>query len=328
MDTRFENIKVCAISAAVPSNTIDNLQSATDENRKQISKLIRVTGIKRRHSIENTGILLVDLAISAALNSIKTSGVDKEKIRLILYMTQEPEFYGPSTAFYVQKELGVGTNCMVADINLGCSGFVAGMQIAASILSQITDDECYALLINAEKQTYQKRSNENDKILFGDAATATILKKGDNCGCFIGTYFSDGNRYRTIFRAEKNDCVEMDGDAVFQFTINEVANTLSEFIKKNKLDNKNIDFCVLHQAQKFIIDHLAKRCSLEKEKILYSLDEFGNTSGASIPLTICRNRDKLNTNNNILASGFGVGLAWGVLYFQLTSESISKIIEL
>ena len=327
MKLETKGIKIIGLSAAVPEKVIDNLDGVDEKKRKQLSKLIRVTGIKRRHSLEGTGKRLVDLATVAAEDAISKSDVNKEDIRVIIYVTQEPEFYGPSTAFYVQKALGVSKNCMAYDVNLGCSGYMAGLQIASSMLNTLDSEDAVALLINAERQTYQKRANENDKILFGDASTATLLKKVDQSSIMRAEYFSDGYNYHTIFRQEKNDYVEMDGDAVFQFTINEVSDSIKKFMEENNLNNDNIDYCVLHQAQKFIIDHIATNCGIDKTKLLFSLDEYGNTSGASVPLTICRNYDKLNDSNKLLLSAFGVGLAWGMVYLEIENKVVNKIIE-
>ncbi len=317
-------VKIIGMSAVVPDRVIDNMESCDD---KKIKKFIKMTGIIKRHAIDFNKYNLVDLAVSAAEHTISKSGIDISRIKYLVYITQKAEFAGPSTAFYVQKQLNLGIDCMVFDVNLGCSGFVAGLQIVSSLLNGM-EDGSLALMINAENMTSIIRENKNDEMLFGDAATAVLLEKNTNFNeKFFGYYFSDGNRYDAIFQKDFSVPCHMDGQAVFEFSIYEVAEYLTSFLTENHLKDEDIDHVVFHQAQKFIIDHLASNAKLDVKKLLYSLDEYGNTSGTSIPLAICKNIDLLKEKGRYLLSGFGVGLAWGISYIEIDKKNIFGVIK-
>ena len=321
---RTNNIRIKGISAFTPKEYIDSISDETD---KKTQKLFKMTGINRRHSLNISHYKLVDLSIMAATDAIEKSGSHKEDIKAIVYVTQNPEFFAPSTAFYVQKELSLGRDCLVFDVNLGCSGFIAGLQILSSIFLGLKDGDL-GLLINAEYLSRVKRENENDEFLFGDAATATILERNDTLAqTMMIDYFSDGNRYKAIFHEDKNLKCIMDGQAVFEFSVYEVSRYVRDFLKNNKLEDSDIDHIAFHQAQKFIIDHMATNAKLSKEKMLYSLDEYANTSGASVPLSICRNQDKLKEFGEYLLCGFGVGLAWGIVYLKIEKKAVFGIHE-
>ncbi len=319
--------KVIGIAAATSKKKYRNIDYVNEKNEKQIKKLIRSTGIEERRSLVGRDIHIVDLAIAAAKDVIELTGIDKLDINVLIYLTQAPEFNTPSTAFYVQKELGLSTDCIVYDINLGCSGFVAGLCTASSLLEGINNERKYALVINAEYLSRQKRQNENDFLLFGDAATATLIKR-DTSSCLSFDYHSDGTRYDVITWPDNNTPVKMDGTAVFEFAINDVVKSLNEYIKERNLNQDIYDYIVLHQAQKFMIDHVAAKCGFKKDQILYSLTKYGNTAGASIPLAICENRDLINETKHLLVCGFGIGLAWGITDFYINADSVGKVIEI
>ena len=318
--------QIMGIAAAASKNKYRNIDYINEKNEKQIRKLIISTGIEERRSLVGTDIHLVDLAIAAAEDAIKLTGVQKDHINVLLYITQAPEFNTPSTAFYVQKELGLSTDCIVYDINLGCSGFVAGLCTAASLLEGALGDDRYALVINAEYLSRQKRQNENDILLFGDAATAAVLKRNSGSSLYID-YHSDGTRYDVITWPDDSTPVKMDGTAVFNFALNDVVKSLKEYMKAKALDPDNVDYIVLHQAQKFMIDHVAAKCGFRKDQILYSLQKYGNTAGASIPLAICESRDRIKKNSHMLVCGFGIGLSWGITDFYIDADAVGGVSE-
>lgn len=325
MKYKNNNTKIVGMSAVVPSNRTDNMSEIDDKKAK---KMIKMTGIYYRHKLDLDESRVADMAIKAAKDVIEKSGTDLDSIRFLIYITQHPEFVSPATAFFVQKEIGLGINCMVFDVNLGCSGFVAGLQIASSLISGFPDGS-KALLINAEYLTGEERVNKNDEYLFGDAATATLIEKNDGFNSkYFGEYYSDGTRYQAIFRETLDSATFMDGQGVFEFSVYEVSRYIKNFLEENNLSDESIDHIAFHQAQKFITDHMATNARLDKTKLLYSLDEYANTSGASIPLSICRNRDVLKEKGHYLLSGFGVGLAWGIAYAEIDQKDVFGILEL
>ncbi len=319
--------RIMGISAATTKEIIRNKDYITAQNEKQIRKLIHSTGIEERRSLNGTDTRLVELAIAAAEDVIQRTGIEKKDICVLLYLTQAPEFHTPSTAFYVQKELGLSMDCIVYDINLGCSGFVAGVCTAASLLEGTAGEERYALVINAEYPTRQGRQNENDTLLFGDAAAATILKRNPESSLYID-YHSDGTRYDVIMSEDDKSTIKMDGTVVFEFALNDVVQSLKAYMKERDLHPDQVDYIVLHQAQKFMIDHVAAKCGFKRGQILYSLTRYGNTAGASIPLAICENREQIRKNSRMLVCGFGIGLSWGITDFSIDADAVGKVIEI
>ncbi len=319
--------RVIGLAAATSKKKFKNADFINEHNEKQIKKLISSTGIEERRSLVGRDIKLVDLAVTAAENAIELTGINKNNICVLLYLTQAPEFNTPSTAFYVQKELGLSKDCIVYDINLGCSGFVAGLCTASSLLEGIEDEEKCALVINAEYLSRQKRQNQNDCLLFGDAAAATVLKR-DKASALDIDYHSDGTRYDVITWPDYNTPVKMDGTAVFEFAINDVVRSLNEYMRLRNLNQNNVNYIVLHQAQKFMIDHVAAKCGFRRDQILYSLTKYGNTAGASIPLAICENKEKIISRSHLLVCGFGIGLAWGITDFHIEPERIGIVVEI
>ena len=325
----LRNVGVAALAAAAPKNYIDNekyLETDDSLEKKRLSKIIKMTGIRHRHTVAGTGVRLVDLAVEATREALRVSGIDKESIKAVVYVTQMPEIHSPSTAFIVQKELDIPMDCMAFDVNLGCSGFVGGLGIAAGILALCSDKD-HVIMINAEQLSTDKRANANDELLFGDAASCIILRY-DESGVIPFEYRSDGRRYDVLYKEKKDSEVYMDGEAVFQFTINEVAELIRDFIVKYRQEGK-YDFCVLHQAQLLIMKNVAQRSGIPTDKLLVSLDEYANTSGASIPLSICYNKKRLKSGKNeFLISGYGIGLSFGVAKISIDKESIADVLEI
>lgn len=321
------NIKISGLSAVVPKEIIDNDAEAIEDVYMQ--KVIKMTGVHKRHitPLHKNGVKLMDYAVKAGELAIKQSGIEIEKIKFMVYVTQTPDYLGPSTALPIHKELGLTTECMAFDMNLGCTGFVAGIQVVSAMMTACDDEEVAGLVIVADALAAEPRENANDALLFGDSATAAVLTKEKNASIKV-KYSSDGSRYQYICKEKGADKSYMDGDAVFQFSISEVPNYLTSFMVDNNIGDSDIDFFVSHQAQDFIIKHVTKKIKVEKSKILYSLHDYGNTSGSSIPMTICANKEVMSSNTKILAAGFGVGLAWGFLYFTIDKDAIVDVLEL
>ncbi len=319
------NIRIAGMSAVVPKEIIDNEQTAI--NNSYLQKVIKMTGVRRRHKIPLQNSMLMDYAVRAAEIAINKAQVDKNRIKFLVYLTQTPDYEGPSTALPIQKQLGISTDCMAFDVNLGCTGFVAGIQIVSSMLYTCFEEDAVGLVIIADRLALEPRENQNDAVLFGDAATATILCK-DNKNEINIRYSSDGNRYHYICKKKGDEKSFMDGDAVFQFSISEVPDYISQFMKDNNIEQDNIDYFIAHQAQDFIIKHIAKKINITKNKLLFSLNEYGNTSGSSIPMTLCANKETLKEKSKILGAGFGVGLAWGIIFFEIENDVITEVYEM
>lgn len=316
----FDTISIKGIQAVVPEHTIDNMGFSEQFGEKKLKRLLKVTGVNRRHVLSEGTV--TELAIKAADILLEKLKWNREEIRALVYVTQSPEFESPSTAMLIQKELKIGCNCTVFDINLGCSGYVAGLQVVSSLLASCEDGD-KALLLVAD-DAFLERKELGDSMLFGDGAAATAIVKEKARKSFY-MQCSDGSRYDVLLR-KFGENVHMDGQAVFDFSVNDVAKSIREFHSHFHLSKDDIDYYVLHQAQKLIVESVAENADIPEDKLLWSLDEYGNTSCVSLPLTLCSNvKDMKKEECKVVLCGFGVGLSWGIAYLEIPRDVIQTV---
>ena len=291
---------------------------------RELKKQIKVTGIEKRHIVVGDQTSS-DLCTLAADRLMENLGWEKDSIRALIYVTQTPDFDRPSTAFLIQKRLGLHKECVVFDINLGCSAYIGGL---VSIMSILQTCGGRGLLLVGDGDANLERVGKGENLLMGDAGSATAVECVGEYGRLPYCMYSDGSGYKVLMK-KKDGPVEMNAAAVFTFAINEVTECINRFKEKNSLNENKIDFYVFHQAQKLIVKSITEICNLPAEKVLMSMKDYGNTIGASIPLTICLNRDKIacREKTRLLLCGFGIGLSWGCLYVEMDSETIYQIEE-
>ena len=343
----FSNIRISGISTVVPENKVDMVSFGSQYGEDTVNKIIKGTGIRYAHraSYYQTA---TDLGYEAAKRLLDEYSIDRSKIGIMVFVTQSPDYRRPSSASVLHGKLGLSQKCAALEINLGCSGFVYGLQTIASMMS--CSDVDNALLILGE--TASKLTNVKDRstnLLYGDAGSALLLEKGDAKRVIKGGLFSDGNRYRAIilpaggFRdmnppRNEIECedgnyrslydIHMNGTDVFSFTITDVPKSINEFLNENKMDINCFDVVVLHQANEFIIKQLIRKFKLSKDKVPVSLDRYGNTGGISIPLTLCdKYGDKDYGVQSVFSSGFGIGLSWGIATFEIDTRKVLPIVE-
>ena len=341
-----KGITIKGIVTAVPDNYVPVEQFAERFGAEAVKKFSEGTGI---HSIYNAlpDQTASDLAYSAAEELFRKERVNRDEIGVMVFVTQSPDYRRPSSACVLQKRLGLPVECACVEVELGCSGFVYGLQTAMSLMS--SSDTEYALVLIGE--TASKLVDPMDKsivMMYGDAGAAVLLKKeGDEA--VPALLKSDGSRYRAIIlpaggfrdmnpgheRFICSDGIErslydifMDGPSVFSFSITDVPQTIKQFYEKTGTDVDDYDVIVLHQANQYILKQVIKRIKAPKEKVPISIDRYGNTGGISIPLTLC---DKFGEEKagkvKALMSGFGIGLSWGVASALIDTEVIHPIIK-
>lgn len=324
MTGRYTNVKIQGILSAVPTNELDNMAFIENLESKRVKKQILLTGIEKRRACVN-GQMADDLCTVAGEELLNRLGWEKESIGVLVFVTQSPVLARPSTAFLIQQRLGLGTDCMVFDVNLGCSGYTAGLQIVAGLL-QGTGGR--GLLLAGESHALEGGSQmDSSSLLVGDAGTATAVEivEGNE---MLFRQQSDGKGAPFIYKAFGRPGY-MDGNGVLLFTLNEVVKSITEFKEMFQVKEESIDFYILHQAQKMILDGVAKGCGLDRGKVLESCRLYGNTSSASIPLTLCASKDQTGQKEKIRAymCGFGIGLSWGSVLTELETAGIYPVME-
>jgi 3-oxoacyl-[acyl-carrier-protein] synthase III len=346
----FTHVGITAISAVVPPQVIDNSKYTHFMTPEEAASVIRMTGIaQRRFADEKT--CSSDLCVAAAERLFSECGIDKNGIDLIIFVSQTPDYRTPPTSMMLQDRLGLSKDVGAYDINLGCSGYIYGLANAFLYASQPTMRK--VLLLNGE--TKSKAYSTKDKgtsLLFGDGATATIVEKTDYPNPTFISLKSDGagakhivmpgGGYRKPSSAETlqervyedgsirtEEHGSMDGAAIFNFTITEVPSDIKNLMLKAKAGWDEIDYFVPHQANRFITDHIARKFKVPAEKVLYSLQKYGNTSSVSIPLTIVSELGDTALENvyRLLLCGFGVGLSWGNVITELHNCRIARVCD-
>lgn len=322
MKGKYDDIEIKGIVSAVPENKVCNLDFIKKITNRRIKKQVILTGIENRHVCVN-GQTAADLASVAADRLLDFLQWDRNKIDVLVFVTQSPELSRPATAFIIQQRLNIGENCLVYDINLGCSGYVGGLTTVAGILSATKGR---GLLLVGESHAMENGGQSTSSLLVGDAASATALEYSEN-NSMMFRHYSDGTRANYIYKPF-NRSGFMDGNAVLLFGLNDVVESVKKFQKENQLSAEDVDYYVFHQAQRMIVEGIAQGAGLPREKVLVSSDDYGNTSSASIPLTICLHADHsiAEGKKKFFMCGFGIGLSWGIVYAEIDTRVILPLI--
>jgi len=350
MNQEFKGIEIRAVSSCVPKNTIKNDFFDSLLSPKEIRLFEKTVGIiERRWALE--GVTASDLGFAAATKLFETTPDLKQNIGCLIFLSQTPDYKIPFSSNILQARLELDKNILCLDINAGCSGFIQGLSTAFSIAA--SKPKTKVLLIIAE--TMSKILSHQDRgtsMLFGDGASAIIIENtGDETVESYFNVFSDGEYADAIkipdggfrnkvtidsFKAKddgngnvRNDVqLFMDGASVFDFTLREVSPSIEALLQSSQNKTEDVDFFLLHQSNKFIINQIATRLNIPKDKILFNIDKFGNTSGVSIPLLLSSSADSIVNRKNLLFSGYGVGLNWGNCLLKNSSIKLTEIFEI
>jgi 3-oxoacyl-[acyl-carrier-protein] synthase-3 len=331
------NIELKGVSAAVPKISTSNYNLPNDDE-DELKKLIETIGIVNRREA-SANICASDLCISAAEKLINELNWKKEEIQILVFVTQTPDYLIPGTSFHIKERLGLDKNCVVFDLNQGCAGYVYGLAMISAFMNSIQ----FAKGLLLVGDTITKLIQENDlslKPIFSDCGTATALCFNKEAKPMHFNLTSNGELFESIIvekggarqpiKRDERMLLKMKGLEVFNFSITKVVTNIIELLAQFNLSDKNIDIGVFHQANALILNAIAKKINLELKKVPSSLKEFGNTSGASIPLTMVTQSQYFNQrkNENILLCGFGVGLSIGSVLLFSNDIIFCDLIEL
>ncbi len=337
----INNVRIVGMSACVPSKVEWNKTLPIFKNEKEALNVINSTGIECRHIVEN-GTTASDLAVKAVDLLIRELNWDRESIDCVAYVCQSRDYIAPQTACILQHKLGFKQECCVFDLPFGCSGFVNGMSVVGSILSH--GGLKRGIMICAETNSCNRSMKDKTvRPLFGDAATVIALEYSEKKVFPFNFVFGvDGSGYKAIYTpyggtrnpitidslTEKeiepgvirkgNDMV-VNGMDVFSFAIKQPPRSIKQLIEKFDIDTDKIDYLLLHQANKFIDEKIRKSLNIPSEKVPYCLEEYGNVTSASIPLTLvtrCKSAIE-REDKHCIACGFGIGLQWASMEFHI-----------
>ena len=318
----ISGVKITGMCCCVPDDCRLVMEREVN-SEADLSQFIKTTGIEQAYRSVALRTTTSDLCFASAEKLFETFSVSRESIDALIFVTQSPDYIQPATACVLQYRLGLSKDCIAYDINLGCSGYIYGLHIAAMYL-QRSEINKVLLLAGESCATPKGIIFDEEPTLWGDAGTATILEKSDCCEPMRFLLKTDGSGFQHLsikyggFRHGfgVDLAYHMSGADVFAFTLREIPKAFKEFMSHYDLTLDSFDAVILHQANRMIVENIAKKLKLPMDKVPISLDLYGNTSSASIPLGICdyfnRHGAVKKTNANLLLSGYGVGLSWGI----------------
>ena len=344
---KFKNVRIAGIAAGVPENIASNLHpSETDGISGDYTPeaFVEATGVKERRLSDK--LTTADLCFAAAERLIADLNWDRGDIDAIVFVSQTPDYILPATACILQDRLSLSKECYAEDVSLGCSGWVYGLSNVASLL--MNGDLKKALLLCGDAK---KRAQGPRDPLFGHAGTATAIEYAEGEQGFKFHFGTDGSGFDAIitpdggsrnqvsqgsFVLEEKDGkkmhrmqTRMKGMDVFAFGITTAPKSVKKLAKQYEFDYLDADYYVFHQANMKMNNQIVKKLKLDPEKVPSCMFNYGNTSSASIPMTIVTQlKDKFeNKPTKFICCGFGVGLSWGTVAFETKDIIVSEIVE-
>ena len=346
------NVAIKGVSACVPLYIEDN-NDIPFYSLEEKKKVIETTGVERKHVVRN-GITASDLCLKACEQLLEELSWDKDSIDLICNVTQTSDYINHPNVFVLHDKLGLNNDCMSLDLYHGCPGWVVGLSTAASLMSHGTIKR--ALLVDGDNITsIQYGQDREGRPLFGDCGTATALEFDATASPMFFFFFTNRkegaalihkrggyrqpytlDEYRQELSLRNGDLATdgvddlMDGMSVFSFGISTPPKSIKYLCEHFDINIDGVDKLVLHQANKFMVQKIAKKLKVDAGRVPLSLRDFGNTTSASIPLTIVSqcSSDYVSKPMKTLACGFGTGLSWASVYFETYGIVCPKIIEI
>jgi 3-oxoacyl-[acyl-carrier-protein] synthase-3 len=340
----LHNVRFAGMATCVPKRIVSNLTDCKPQLRSERERLVRNIGIEQRRMAPEWQCFS-DLAFDAAEVLLAQLEWRREEIDALIVVTQSPDFLAPATAIILQDRLGLSHATVAFDVNLGCSGYPFGINLLGSMIA--AGGVKKGLLLVGDRG-----ASLNDPI-FSDAGTATAL---EFCADAAPMYFdlnSDGSGHKAIilpvgghrepvdiqhlipFREDENDHwhrmidLKLDGSAVLSFSTQRVPPAVEKLLDYAGASKGEVDYFIFHQANRMINETIRKKLGLPVEKVPSTLRDFGNTSGASLPvtMTVRINKELEEGSKRVLLSGFGIGLSWGTCLLNIDGAKFPDLIE-
>jgi 3-oxoacyl-[acyl-carrier-protein] synthase-3 len=339
----LNNVRFAGLATCVPKRSLSNLTDCPPHLRSERERLVRNIGIHHRR-ICLEWQCFSDLAFDATEKLLAELDWNRSEIDAVVVVTQSPDFLIPSTAIILQDRLGLSQSTIAYDVNLGCSGYPFGIHLLGCMISAGAIKK--ALLLIGDRS-----ASFNDP-LFSDAATATALCFDPSAPPIHFDLNSDGSGFRAIYKPvgghrepygiqhvipargedglwRSPDELILDGPSVLSFSTQRVPPAVLRAIEYAGIQKDEIDYFVFHQANRMINETIRKKLGLPPEKVPSTLHDFGNTSGASVPLTMTVGLGDVlaQGTHKVLLSGFGIGLSWGTCIINIDDAKFPALLE-
>ena len=308
----MNGIKICGTGRAVPEKVVTNqdLEKIVETNDEWITSR---TGIQRRHPC--TGETHTSLCVSAAKAALDRAGVSPDQIGACIVATVTADTLVPSAACMLQRELGLPTDTPCFDLNAACTGFLYALHTMECLLN--ASPRKFGLVVGCEELS--RVINWEDRgtcILFGDGAGAAVVECREgwpSIGAVLGSQGDDELLRLPGIASVERGFIAMEGTKVFKFAVEAIPRCMEQVLEKAHMTAADVDFFVFHQANARIIDLAVRKFRIPPEKYYKNIQEYGNTSAASIPLVLSELQDqgKVGPGSRTLVVGFGGGLTWG-----------------
>jgi len=318
-----------AVASARGSVVEHNNAATLGQPVEECERIVRKTGVLSR-TVAAPGELTSDLARAAMARLLAQSNVTTDTVRFLVVCTQTPDHLIPGISSKLHGSLALPQDCLVMDINQGCSGFILGTQTMAGLLQAATD-EANAILVNADTYTRLIRADDpSTRVLFGDAAAATVFSRRSGGLRIVDCQsYADGTGYgafvanNSALAREDNLAtgIRMDGPGILNFALRAVPASIEAMLQKHELQASQLRMVLFHQANSFVTHQLARKLGLPPAQVPENCAQLGNTVSASIPLLLEEQMPNLQPGDLVLAAGFGVGLSWGVALFERVADS-------
>lgn len=348
----IHNVRMTGVSACVPKEVVHS-EDFPFFDKEGAEVFNNTVGIRERR-LGPDSLCASDMCQAAAEKLLAELGWEKESVDMLVFESVTGDYKTPPTSCLLQDRLGLSEDCFCVDIPMGCCGCMYAMNVAGNMLSN--GDIRRALLLIGDTALRMGSMQDKSRVpLFGDMGTAIALEYDPSAQPIMIDFHTQGSGYKAlmtphggyrhpiteesfvqedfgngIIRAPKDTLI--DGLAVFTFAISKPAKTVANLMEELHIDKDNdIDYYLIHQANKLIVDRLVKKLKLPAEKVPYNLEEFGNTGGASVPgLMVTRLRGQLQQEGNkrLLCSSFGLGLSWGTMLLNVEKPVIPELIEI
>ena len=331
---KLSNITLRAVYSCLGDINLDNLETCKKLYGDSAENVIKGTGFKYRNVV-SPGVSSLDLCCQAAEQMLNDTHTNREDIGAVICVTFTPEYLMPCNACGAQARLNLSKDVLAFDIGLACSGYAYGFYIAGMLANQLKKK---VLLLDGDIQTaYLSHQDKATEPVMGDAGSATLIDYSpDDNWEWAFTFLTDGSLREILYMpaggskkpvteedlelksyedgSKRRNCdIYMDGFGVFKFVASQATNLIMNFMKEINIDPDSLDAFVPHQANIYMVKQMAKRLKIAPEKVWISGDVFGNSSSATVPVTLSY-EGKKNTKKKgkMIFSGFGGGMSVSV----------------
>jgi len=323
----IEGLRIAGVSTCVPARIENNLADDLGFDPDEVRKVVQMAGVRERRVVE-PGTTAADLCFEAAEALLRELGWERDSVTGLVFVTQSPDYFLPSTACMLHQWLGLSDDCAAFDMGLGCSGYPYGLYLAATMLK--AGGHRRVLMLHGETPSrFVAPDDQATRLLFSDAGSATALELAPDAPAAHFCLHTDGSGHAGLiirggaFRdrtpADPRDLwLRMDGAGVFNFTIKRVPPLIRDALEQAGCGVDDVDAYLFHQSNRFIMKHLMKKAGLSEAKVPMTIEDHGNCGGPSVVVTLtrCLGAER-GAAQRLMMLGYGVGLSWGAAVVEL-----------